>query len=122
MCGIIAVVRRASDRVPAPGADLLARAEQAAADAAGFGDLPPGIELAELLATVTSPLVELDTALRGSPGVRTLLADASLTPALDRLVAGIEARADGLGVVERTLHGVGSGLDTGHETVEGRGE
>ena len=94
MCGIIAVVRRPSDRVPASSEALLALAERAAEDAGGFAHLPPGVELAELLATVTAPLTQVDDALRGSAGVRTLLADAALAPTLDRLAASVEARAD----------------------------
>jgi glutamine---fructose-6-phosphate transaminase (isomerizing) len=94
MCGIIAVVRRPSDRVPASSEVLLALAERAAEDAGGFAHLPPGVELAELLATVTAPLTQVDDALRGSAGVRTLLSDAALAPTLDRLAASVEARAD----------------------------
>ena len=94
MCGIIAVVRRPSERVPASGAELLALVEQASAASAGFADLAPGPALVDLLDAVAAPLVQADALLRGSPGVRTLLADPALTPTLDRLTAGIEARAD----------------------------
>jgi glucosamine--fructose-6-phosphate aminotransferase (isomerizing) len=94
MCGIIAVVRRPSERVPASSAELLALVEQASAASAGFADLAPGPALVDLLDAVAAPLVQADALLRGSPGVRTLLADPALPPTLDRLTDGIEGRAD----------------------------
>ena len=94
MCGIIAVVRRPSDRVPASSAELRDLVEQAAATTSGFADLAPGPALADLLAAATEPLVAADRLLRGSPGVQALLADPTLAPTLDGLTAGIEARAD----------------------------
>ncbi len=94
MCGIIAVVRRPSDRVPATSAELRALVEEAVAAAAGIADMAPGEALADHLATTPLPLVAADALLRGSPGVRTLLADPTLAPTLDGLAASIEARAD----------------------------
>lgn len=94
MCGIIAVVRRRSEATPASSADVLTLVEQAVEVAAGLADLPPGPDLAALLAAATRPLREADRLLRGSPGVRTLLADPTLAPTADRLVAAVEARAD----------------------------
>ena len=70
MCGIIAVVRRRSDRVPpSPGAlaDLLA---------AAAADMEPTIvELPARLESAAAGLVRVDTELRGVPGVTALVAD-----------------------------------------------
>ncbi len=100
MCGIIAVVRRPSDRAPAGGSEVLALVELAAERSSSVADLPPGPELAAALAAVTAPLVEADQLLRGAPGVRTLLGDPPLAPMLERLVGAIDDRSDG---VERAL-------------------
>ncbi len=102
MCGIIAVVRRPSGREPASSAEVLALLEAAVHAADGVEALPPGTDLAGLLAAITAPLVEADGLLRGTPGVRTLLADPSLVTTADRLVAGIERQAD---EVEAALDG-----------------
>ena len=91
MCGIIAVVRRPSRREPPPSDGLLAQLDAAVAAAGGFSTLAGAAAAAEAA----------DTALRGVPGVRSLLADAWLPAALvarlDRLdaeVARIEGELD----------------------------
>ena len=111
MCGIIAVLRRPSDRAPAEGSELRDLVEASVATTSRFADLSPGPELADLLAEATSPLVAADRLLRGSPGVRTLLADPALAPALDRLVGGIEGRADAVEGALDHAESLGSTVD-----------
>src|SRR5262245_5744702 len=111
MCGIIAVVRQPTGRDPASPADVLALVEQAMTDADPLAELPPGVELADLLGRVTEPLIQADALLRGVPGVRTLLADTSLAPTVDRLVAGVEARSDAVEAALDHAESVGSTAD-----------
>lgn len=81
MCGIIAVARRASDRTPPDTGTVLAlvqgTAERIAACTVGRDVRGP-------LDEVAGRLAEADALLRGTPGVRALLADGGL-------VAGLEA-------------------------------
>ncbi len=111
MCGIIAVVRRPSERVPASSAELRVLLEEASAASAGFATLPPGPALAELLVATATPLAAADALLRGSPGVHSLLADPALAPTLDGLAAGIEDRADAVEAALDRAESLGSTAD-----------
>jgi len=88
MCGIIAVVRRPSTRAtPTSQAILDLVAGQAAL-------LVSGPDVTDTIAAVGSRLAEADALLRGVPGLRLLLAEPSLGPALvhhcDELLAAVE--------------------------------
>src|SRR4051794_35539185 len=96
MCGIIAVLRRPSDRTPASSDEVLGLLEGAAASlpvealdgvAATMDDLAARIEA-------------VDRLLRGTPGVRTLLADRSLGESLDAI---LDAVTMALGHIEERL-------------------
>jgi glucosamine--fructose-6-phosphate aminotransferase (isomerizing) len=88
MCGIIAVVRRRSERVPpSPGAlaDLLA---------AAAADMEPTIvELPARLESAAAGLVRIDTELRGVPGVTALVADPAGAASIARQVEVLSERA-----------------------------
>ncbi len=97
MCGIIAILRRPSER-PAPSAERIREclAEATAAAPALSGDL----DVAALTA-VTEPLERLEGLVYGPPGVGALVADgvllADLGAGLSQLrlaVAGVEGRLD----------------------------
>ena len=77
MCGIIAVVRRRSERAaPAPGALL------ASLDAA-VSDMEPVLaDLSARLDTAASVLAEVDRDLRGVPGLTTMVGDLAATSAI----------------------------------------
>jgi glucosamine--fructose-6-phosphate aminotransferase (isomerizing) len=79
MCGIIAVVRRPSERAPATAAEILA----------GL-DVEPGDDHASLHAAAAA-VEAVDVALRGTPGVRTLLDAPALSAQVDERAARIEA-------------------------------
>lgn len=73
MCGIVAVLRRPSDRTPPELAGLLDLLAAATADLErGLGAEPPAV--ADLV-TAAGHLGTVDAALRGGPGVRALIAD-----------------------------------------------
>jgi glucosamine--fructose-6-phosphate aminotransferase (isomerizing) len=99
MCGIIAVVRRRSDRPAPTAAELAAPLEGAAAElaaAAGTGEA-----LAAVVGAVADRVGGVDRLLRGTPGVEALLADRSLP-------AGIGARCEEIGAALAELE---AGLD-----------
>ena len=98
MCGIIAVVRRPSDRRPPELAELLAAVEGAAmlVPAAGGGDGAEGWDAAASLAEAAKALSDVDQRLRGIPGLRCLLADPEGRARLDGLAAELERRVDRL--------------------------
>ncbi|MDQ6854569.1 MAG: hypothetical protein M3046_12920, partial [Actinomycetota bacterium] len=73
MCGIVAVLRRSSGRMPPGGAHLLSELEGAASDLSASGE-PDGAALTQAAERVEA----VDVLLRGAPGVRALLADRSL--------------------------------------------
>ncbi|MGI8755525.1 MAG: SIS domain-containing protein [Acidimicrobiales bacterium] len=88
MCGIIAVVRRRTDRPAPDGAALIAPFAGCAnrlAEAASS-------DLRVVVESVAERLEGVDRSLRGTPGVRALLADRSLPATLDGLVTEV-ARA-----------------------------
>jgi len=94
MCGIIAVLRQPSAREPASPAEVRARLDAAAEAAEHIAGLGAGEELAVVLRTVAGHLADADALLRGSPGVRTLLAAPVLAATVEGLVNDVEARAD----------------------------
>jgi glucosamine--fructose-6-phosphate aminotransferase (isomerizing) len=93
MCGIIAVVRRASERTP-PSTDELLGLLEAGSEAlstaltAAF-DSP---DLPALLGRAAAPIEEADRLLHGVAGVRALLADAALVTTADRMLADVGER------------------------------
>jgi glucosamine--fructose-6-phosphate aminotransferase (isomerizing) len=93
MCGIIAVVRRPSDRAPADGAAVRARLQEAVTAAEGLDPGQPGVDLATALDLAAERLQTADRLLRGVPGTRSLLADRRLGPTAVGLVTQVEAAA-----------------------------
>ena len=95
MCGIIAVLRRRSDRLPPEAAELQARLDAAA------GALDTALPDLAGLAAAAAALEDAERTLRGVPGVLALVGDDGLATAIDSaanrlwsLVAGIEATLD----------------------------
>ncbi|HEX2577702.1 MAG TPA: glucosamine-6-phosphate synthase, partial [Aquihabitans sp.] len=87
MCGIIAVLRRRSERTP-PGSDQLLALLEGTADRLRAAD--PAALAAEV-AEVAGAAEQVDRLLRGTPGIRALLADRSLATSLDGLVSDTAA-------------------------------
>jgi len=103
MCGIVAVVRRPSDR-PIPDATALAARLEEAAHRLGSTDVASLSAAAELIESV-------DAELRGTPGVRCLLGDragfvavehhaGALPPAVERIEADLDVGAAGVAPAE----------------------
>ena len=92
MCGIIAVVQRSARRTPPTAAEVLAHLDEAT------GALAPDAAAVDAAAAAVEAV---DRLLRGTPGVRALVADGGLAAdveqrvaALDEQLAGIEASLD----------------------------
>src|SRR5689334_12480836 len=85
MCGIVAVLRRSSGRMPPDGAHLLAELEHAAAALADARGADP-----ESLARVAERVEAVDALLRGAPGVRALLADRALVVGVEHHVGQLQ--------------------------------
>ncbi|MFL6243814.1 MAG: glucosamine-6-phosphate synthase, partial [Acidimicrobiia bacterium] len=105
MCGIVAVLRRSSDRMPPDGAHLLSELEQA------VGLLGDTAASPDLLERAAAHVEGVDSLLKGSPGVRTLLGDRALFVgvehhveqlqlATDRVEAALDENAADLSTVE----------------------
>ena len=90
MCGIIAVLRRRSDRKP-PEPDALRALLGGAADQLGAAD---DADFAATALAVAGRLEEVGSALRGTPGVRALLTNPTLGPDLEGLAAAIAGVLD----------------------------
>ena len=105
MCGIIAVVRRPALRpVPAP-TEVTDRLEAAAAVLGRLeGDLP-GVGLADQVSEAAAEVAAADALLRGVPGVRALLEQPGLAPAVANLIEGLDHQTTAL---ERRLDTEGS--------------
>ena len=89
MCGIIAIARRRSEREPEAVEPLLEHLEQAGGHlSSGEGSLRDRLEAA------AGQLEVVDEALRGVPGVRTLLGSAEGASAIDRLATSLTAAAE----------------------------
>jgi glucosamine--fructose-6-phosphate aminotransferase (isomerizing) len=102
MCGIIAVLRRPSDRTPPTPAELLPLLEGAVVALADvFVEPDPG----RVLAAVADGLELADRRLRGIAGLQALIADRSLAGSIDRLCTDISGS---IATLERELDaGVG---------------
>ncbi|CAN5791731.1 glutamine--fructose-6-phosphate transaminase (isomerizing) [soil metagenome] len=96
MCGIIAIVRRRSDRTPPTAEELLGLLEPAVASLAG----DHGADLARVLDTVAAQVEQADRLLRGTPGVHALVADRVLASTLATLLTTAAERLD---AIEATL-------------------
>ena len=103
MCGIIAVLRRRSDRLPPTGAHLVSSLQR------GWSALDvPGPRLLDGLVQAAGEMEAVDAALRGAPGVQALLAEAGLA---DDLTNRVEAWWERLGWLERDLDAGSAGVD-----------
>ncbi len=87
MCGIIAVLRRRSDRTP-PSSEAVLALLQGGADRLGAAS---GDDLAAAIGAVAEQVESVDRLLRGTPGVRALLADRALPATIEGLVAELTA-------------------------------
>ncbi len=89
MCGIIGVLRQRSTRATPDGAALVAALRRAAT---GLDGDPAVDQLASRLRGAATEVVAVDAALRGVPGIRCLIADDSLAPAIDDVIEAIRAQ------------------------------
>src|SRR6266508_5795077 len=89
MCGIVAVLRRSSGRMPPDGAHLLAELEQAVAALADQGIAGP-----QVLTPVAERVEAVDAMLHGAPGVRALLADRALAVGVEHHVEQLQLATD----------------------------
>ena len=108
MCGIVAVVRRRSDRTPPLLSDLLADLELAAShlDAALDATLPGEAGPRGLLVEAAVHVEAVDQALRGVPGVQALVADRA---GADLLAVELAAQAERCRAIEARLDHDGAG-------------
>jgi glucosamine--fructose-6-phosphate aminotransferase (isomerizing) len=90
MCGIIAVVRRPSTRSTPAGVDVVDPLKGLAA-ALGRAD-----DLTAALRAAGDELVTVDALLRGVPGIRLLLDDAAVAPALNHHCGEIQAAVEAI--------------------------
>ncbi|HMF04662.1 MAG TPA: SIS domain-containing protein [Acidimicrobiia bacterium] len=110
MCGIVAVLRRSSGRMPPDGAHLLDELERAVGalgDARTVGS--------DVLARAAAHVEEVDTLLKGAPGVQALLADRALAVGVEHRVEQLQAAADR---VEAALDASGASPPTDLSTAE----
>ena len=87
MCGIIAVLRKRSERTPPSGADLLALLDGTADT---LRSLVGSVDGAAIDA-VAQRVEEVDAHLRGTPGVRALLDDRALASSVEAVVADLDS-------------------------------
>jgi len=90
MCGIIAVLRRRSDR-PVPAPDELTAILRGAADEVAAA---PVADLGRTLSAVVERVEALDRLLRGTAGIKALLGERALPGTIDGLVESIAAALD----------------------------
>ncbi|QYG91611.1 SIS domain-containing protein [Iamia sp. SCSIO 61187] len=100
MCGIIAVARRTSERTPPDSATVLGLVQGTADRVAAC---TTGRDVRGPLEEVASRLVEADGLLRGTPGVRALLADGALVAGLE---AALSELAGAVAALDRRLDDV----------------
>ncbi|MFN8039454.1 MAG: SIS domain-containing protein [Acidimicrobiales bacterium] len=93
MCGIIAIVRRRSERAVPTAAEVVGLVEPAARALAGLpaAGATSADELAARIDGVAADLGAADRLLRGAPGVLALVGDRTLLDELDRLCLALEA-------------------------------
>ncbi len=97
MCGIVAVLRRSSGRMPPDGPHLLAELEQAVAAlavAGTVGGADQEIAGPDVLTPVAERVEAVDALLHGAPGVRALLADRALAVGIEHHVEQLQAGVD----------------------------
>ena len=87
MCGIIAVLRRRSDRPVPTTTELLSLLDGGAET---LGDAKPET-LAKAADLVAAQVEGVNRLLKGTPGIRALLDDHTLAPSVDALASGISA-------------------------------
>jgi glutamine---fructose-6-phosphate transaminase (isomerizing) len=94
MCGIIAIVRRRSTRVPPRAETVISQLAEAVAQP----PQPADPALAQRLGSMAEQLSSVDQSLRGVAGLQAMVADRSIVPAVagavdnvDKMVAAIEA-------------------------------
>ena len=92
MCGIIAVVRRRSDRTPPLAGDLLGPLESVPGLLADGDDH----QLVVVLTEAAGRVGRVDALLQGVPGVEALLGDRSLLAAVEAVTAGIDHQIEDL--------------------------
>ena len=95
MCGIVAVMRRGTDRPEPVGSAVLAAAEEAREITASAPADPTA--LAGALDRAGGLLAGIDRDLRGGPGLRFLIEASDVVPALDKVIAALE---DEVAVIE----------------------
>jgi glucosamine--fructose-6-phosphate aminotransferase (isomerizing) len=113
MCGIIAVLRRRSDRVPPSSAELLALLDGASGELAA-ASAPAVVGVLDALA---GRVEDADRLLRGTPGVLALLGDRGLAGAVEDLTVELtavleqrEAHLDALSVDSTELERINAGI------------
>src|SRR5688500_16791288 len=90
MCGIVAVLRRPSDRLPPPLGDVWAGLDLAGAVLASERPIVERLERAADLADT------VDRLLRGTAGLLTLLDDGDAVAAVESRIEGLEAQQSAL--------------------------
>ena len=112
MCGIIAVLRRRSDRLPPASAEVVALLDGAA------GELSSASEsaLAAVLDSMAGRVEGVDRLLRGTPGVLALLSDRGLDGLVDEqvgelwdLLEACEAKLDADSLDSQELEKINAG-------------
>src|SRR3954467_14380934 len=88
MCGIVAVLRRSSGRIPPDRPPPLRELEQAVAVLGDTAASP------DLLARAAARVEEVDALLKGSPGVRALLGDRALFVGVEHQVEQLQLATD----------------------------
>jgi glutamine---fructose-6-phosphate transaminase (isomerizing) len=90
MCGIVAVLRRSSGRMPPDGAHLLGELEQAVAELGTYPDIPDP----DVMAGVAARVEGVDALLKGAPGVRALLGDRALAVGVEHHAEQLQLATD----------------------------
>jgi glutamine---fructose-6-phosphate transaminase (isomerizing) len=91
MCGIVAVLRRSSGRMPPDGTHLLGDLEHAVG---ALGGAEQGIPGPDVLARVAAQVEAVDTLLKGPPGVQALLGDLALAAGVEHRVEQLQVASD----------------------------
>src|SRR4051794_4712711 len=108
MCGIVAVVRRRSDRTPPLLSELLADAQRAAVhlDAALEAMVPTAGDPRKLLLEAATHIEAVDQALRGVPGVQALVSDPA---GAELLAVELAAQTERCGEIDARLDAEATG-------------